>query len=102
MSTRRERETHFAIVDTNYTSNHFWDDDHVAQVCLHNRRFLVGRGLFLRFSQFLDKTHWFALDTTLEPAAYTGVDKLWRIILWLPVRDNIHKHTSMNCKVQMA
>jgi hypothetical protein len=37
---------------------------------------LVGEGGFLCDTEFLDETHWLALETALEPSACTGVDKV--------------------------
>jgi len=71
--------THLAIVDTNNTSDHFGHNDHVAQVCLDDGRFFIGRCLLLCFTEFLDKTHRAALETTLEATAGTGMDELIEI-----------------------
>ena len=37
---------------------------------------LVGLGLLLGFAQFLDQTHWLALEAAVEPTAGAGVDDI--------------------------
>jgi hypothetical protein len=73
-------ETHLAVIDTNHTSDHFWDDDHIAHVGLHYCRFLVGWGLLFGFTQLLDESHGFVFDASLKSAAYTSVYQLFRML----------------------
>ena len=57
-------------------NDHFWHDDHVAEVSLDNCGFLIRRGFLLGFSRLLYEAHWFSFYSTSEPAAYTGVNEL--------------------------
>ena len=47
---------------------------------LHEVGLLVGLGLLLSLSQLLDQTHRFALETTVEPTAGTGVDNITKLV----------------------
>ena len=55
-----------SIVDTDNTSDHIGQHNHVSKMCLHNSRFLVGESLFLRFAQLFHQSHRFHLQTTCE------------------------------------
>ena len=65
-----------AVVNTNDRANHLGDDDHVAEMRLHDCRLLVRGRLLLRLAELLDETHRIPLEATLEPATRTGVDEL--------------------------
>lgn len=67
-------------VDTNDGTDHLWDDDHVTEVSLDGVWLLVWLGLLLRLAKLLDQTHWLALQTTVEPAAGTGVDDIAELL----------------------
>lgn len=64
-----------ARVDTDNTANHFWNDNHVSEVCLDEVWLFVGLGLLLGLSELLDETEWAALQTAVEPTASTGVEE---------------------------
>lgn len=68
--------THLAVVDTDHASDHFRNDDHVTKMGLDDSRFLIRRSLLLGLAQLLNETHRAAFETTLEPAAGTGMDEL--------------------------
>jgi hypothetical protein len=53
--------TNLSGVDTDNAANHFWDDDHVSQVCSDWVWLLVWLGLLLGLSELLDQTHRLAL-----------------------------------------
>ena len=74
---RESKQTHLAVVDTNDRANHLGDDDHVAEVGLHDRGLLVGGRLLLGLTELLDEAHRLALETALEPSAGASVDDLW-------------------------
>eukprot|EP00967_Tisochrysis_lutea_P027869 scaffold32377_cov34-Tisochrysis_lutea.AAC.6 len=59
------RGEHLALVDTNDGPNHLGDDDHVAQMRLHNVRLVVRAAVLLR----LDKLLLQLLDGALEEQA---------------------------------
>lgn len=92
--------SHLAIVNTNDTADHFWNDDHVTKVSLNHGRLLIGRCLFLSFAEFLDETHGTTLETALEPAASTGMNELGaKEFQWNTVKLMYRGHTSTNCKL---
>ena len=68
--------THLAVVDADDGADHLGDDDHVAEVGLHDRRLFVRGRLLLRLAKLLDQTHGLALKTALEPPAGTSMDDL--------------------------
>ena len=68
--------THLAVVDADDGADHLGDDDHVAEVGLHDRRLFVGERLLLRLAELLDETHGLALEAALEPSASASVDEL--------------------------
>lgn len=72
-------EGYLAIVNTDYASDHFGDDDHVSKVGLDNRGFLVRGSFLLGFAQFLDEAHWATLEATVELAAGACVNKLCEV-----------------------
>ena len=89
--------TYFAVVYTDDATDHFGDDDHVAEVGLDDGGFLIRESLFFGFAEFLDEAHWAALEAAVELAACTGMDELekegWG---WICVGCK-KEHTSMNC-----
>lgn len=64
-----------AVVYTDDATDHLRDDDHVSQVGLDDGWFLIRRGLFFGFAEFLDETHWTAFETAVELATSAGVDE---------------------------
>lgn len=76
-TTVNEFPTHLAVVNTDNATNHFGNDDHVAEVCLDDSRFFIGGSLLLSLTELLDETHGTTFETALEPAAGTGVDELY-------------------------
>lgn len=66
----------FARVDTNDTSNHLRDHNHVPEMGLDQVWLLVRLSLLLGFAQLFDKTHRLALEATVEPTPGTGVDEI--------------------------
>ena len=68
--------THLAVVDADDGADHLGDDDHVAEVGLHDRGLLVGGRLLLGLAELLDEAHGLALQAALEPPAGAGVDDL--------------------------
>lgn len=69
-----------SIVNSDDGSDHLWDDDHVSQVRLDRGRLLVGRGILLRLTQFLDKSHGLSLETSLELSSSTSVDNIHQLL----------------------
>jgi hypothetical protein len=67
-------------VDTDDGADHFWDDNHVAEVSLDNVWLLIWLGLLLCLSQLLDQTHRLALKTTVEPTTGTSVNDIAELI----------------------
>merc|ERR1712168_300208 len=61
------------VMDTNNTSYHVGKNNHVSKMCLHNGRFLVWEGFFLRFSELLHQSHRFHFQTTGESSACSSV-----------------------------
>jgi len=70
-----------AVIDTDDTSNHFGDDNHVSQVSLNNCRFFVRGSFFLCFAKFLDETHGFSLQASLEPAASACMYEIYKLFV---------------------
>lgn len=68
--------THLSIVNSDHTPNHLRHDDHVTEMSLHDRRFLIRGSLLLGFAQFLDEAHGTTFQTALEATASTGMHKL--------------------------
>lgn len=63
-------------VDTDHGPNHLGDDNHVTEVGLDDLGLFVGLSLLLGLPQLLDETHRLALETTVEPSAGAGMDKV--------------------------
>lgn len=70
-----------AVVDSNDGSDHFWDDDHVAQVSLHDCGLLHWWSFFLGLAQLLEKSHRLALQATGETPADTAVHQLAQLLV---------------------
>ena len=64
----------FTGVDTHDGTDHFGDDDHVAEVGLDEVGLLVGLGFLLGFAELLDQAHGLALETAVEASAGAGVN----------------------------
>ena len=77
----KARFPYLAVIDTNYTSDHLRDDDHVTQVGLDDGRLLIWRSLLLGLAELLDETHRLALEAALEPPAGTGVDEVDELVV---------------------
>ena len=65
-----------ARVDTNHTSNHLWNHNHVPEMSLDEVGLFVRLGLLLGFAQFLDQSHRLPLEATVEPTTSTGMDEI--------------------------
>lgn len=70
-----------AVVDANNGSDHFWDNDHVAEVRLDNRGLVLASGGKLGLSQTLEERLGTDLDVALEGAAGTAVKHRNELIL---------------------
>ena len=69
-------------VNTNDAADHLGDDNHISEVCLDDVGFLVGLGFLLGFSQFLDQTHWSALEASVKPTAGAGMEDVEEFVGW--------------------
>lgn len=75
-------KAYLAVVNTDYTADHFGNDDHVSEVGLDDCGFLI-RGCFLLcFAQLFDKAHWTAFETTVELATSACVNELRTLFRW--------------------
>jgi len=63
-------------VNTDNTSNHLRNDDHVTEVGLDEVGLLVGPSLLLGLTELLDQSHGLALKTTVEPSAGTSMHQV--------------------------
>lgn len=70
-----------AVVDSNDRSDHFWDDDHVAQVSLHDCGLLHWWSFFLGLAQLLEQSHRLALQATGETPADTAVHQFAQLLV---------------------
>jgi len=70
------RVENLAVVNTDNTTDHFGDDDHVSEVGLDDCWFLVRGSLLFSFAQFFDETHWAALEATVELATGACVNEV--------------------------
>jgi len=70
------RVENFAIVDADNTANHFWDDNHVPEVSLDDRRLLIRGSLLFGLAQLFDEAHWAAFKTAVELAPGACVDEV--------------------------
>ena len=71
-----KRIPHLAVVDTDNTTDHLGNDNHVTKMSFDYGGFLIWGCLFLSFAQFLDETHWASLETASEPATCASVHEL--------------------------
>lgn len=63
-----------AGIDTYDTPNHFWNDDHVSEMCLDEVGFLIGLGFLLGLAKLLNETHRLALQAAVKTTAGTSVN----------------------------
>jgi len=70
----------FARIDTNDTTDHLGNHNHISQVRLDEVGLLVGLGLLLCFTELLDQTHGLALETTIKPTASAGVNDIAELV----------------------
>ena len=63
-----------SIVDTDDRANHFWDDDHISEMCLDWCWLFVCLCIFLCLSEFLDESHWLSLESSLELSPCSSVE----------------------------
>ena len=55
-----------AVVNANNGTSHLRNDNHIAQVCLDNVRFLIGGTFLLLFTQFLDQSQRLTFKTATD------------------------------------
>ena len=67
---------HFAVVNSNNISKHFWDNDDVSEVCLHWSRFLSDGKVFLRFAELGHELVWLLVNGASEASASAGGHEL--------------------------
>ncbi len=70
-----------SIVNTNDTSNHFWNNNHISQVGLDDGWLFVGESSLLCLAKFLDQTHWLGLHTTVETSACTARKEFEKLVI---------------------
>jgi len=75
------RVENLAVVNTDNTADHFWDDDHVSEVGFYDCGFLVRGSFFLGFAQLFDETHWAAFKATVELATGACVNEIDEIFI---------------------
>jgi len=65
-----------SVVDTDHSANHLRDDGHVTKVGAHGLWLLPGAFCcFTGFAQFLNQSHAFAVQSTLEPTYTANSDR---------------------------
>ena len=69
-----------ARVNTNDTTDHLRDDNHVPQMGLDEVGLLIGLGFLLGLAQLLDQTHGLALETAVETTAGAGVYDITELV----------------------
>ena len=67
---------HFSIINSNHGSDHFRNNNHITQVGLDSGRFFIWKRFLLGFTQLVDQTHGFTLQTTLESSSGTSMDQV--------------------------
>lgn len=72
-----------AIVNANDGAGHLGHDDHVPQMSLHNLGLLIWWSLLLGLAEFLDQSHWLALQAAGETPAGTAVHQLNQLVATL-------------------
>lgn len=70
-----------SVVNSNKTSNHLWNNDHVTKVSLYKSWLLWCNNSNLCLSELLNQTHWLALQSTLESSTCTGVNQFYKLKL---------------------
>lgn len=71
----------FAVVNTNHTADHFWNNDHVSEVGLDDLWLLHGGSLLLCLTEALHKLKGFSLQTTVEASASTAMKQLGQLLI---------------------
>ena len=66
----------FTTVDTDNTTNHFRNNDHVTEMGLNNGGLVLTSGLSLGLADLLDQSHRLTLQTTDHAATSTAVNEL--------------------------
>ena len=84
----------FAVVNSDHGSGHFWNDNHVAQVGLHNIGLLIGGALFLLLTQLLDKSHGLALQASAELSANSAWQQLHQLLI-VHVQELVEVHSAV-------
>lgn len=69
-----------AIVNANDGAGHLGHDDHVPQMSLYNLGLLIWWSLLLGLAEFLDQSHWLALQAAGETPAGTAVHQLNQLV----------------------
>lgn len=69
-----------AIVNANDGAGHLGHNDHVPQMSLHNLGLLIWWSLLLGLTEFLDQSHWLALQAAGETPAGTAVHQLNQLV----------------------
>jgi len=75
------RVENLAIVNADYTADHFGDDNHVSEVGLDDCGFLVRGSFLLGFAQLFYEAHWAALEATVELATGAGMNEFDEIFV---------------------
>ena len=71
----------FTVVNADNASNHLWHNKHVSEMGFDDCWFFI-RGSFLSgFPQFLDQSHGFSLQSTLETSSCTSVNDLHELLI---------------------
>lgn len=70
-----------AVIDTDYGTNHFRYNDHVAKVSLHSFWLLVGQSLLLGLAKLFNERHGLALKTTVEATASTAWEQFHQLLI---------------------
>lgn len=65
-----------AVVDSDNSSNHFRDDDHITKMSLDASGLLVSLALKLSLTKALDESEGLALKATVEAATSTAVNEV--------------------------
>jgi len=72
---------YLAVVNPDHTTDHLWHNDHVTEVGLDDGRLLIGRCFPFGLAEFLDETHWLALQTTLESSPCACMHQIDKILV---------------------
>ena len=70
-----------AVVNANNGTSHLRNDNHIAQVCLDNVRFLIGRTFLLLLTQFLDQSQRLTFKTTTDFPPDTARKQLHQLFI---------------------